>query len=346
MSANRAPGVGKGFSEVLIQYGINQGLSIAECIKNSGLPANFLASQVDVSSVQEIILIRNLLNKTHKPFATGFAIGKNFHFGALGMVGMAMMTSKNGKDIAKIVSRYLESAYHPTEPKMQLLAENFKMSWHYLTEFDEQLGQFLIARDVGIFGAIQDHYLQDAPKEVLELGFTFPYCSGMDDMERYFSCRVLSEQQDNYLIAKQSQLQKTMPLHNPIASTTTEKYYQDHLKRHASPTGLVEKLQHFIIPKLRDATEMKDAANALNMSTRSLARQLEKHNTNWRNLIAQIRIEQAERVLLDSDMSLWDIAEAVGFASPSSFSHAFTKHKGVSPSAFRKNAAELALADA
>jgi len=271
MRANRAPGVGKGYSEVLIHYGITQGLSIADCIRNSGLPADFLTLQVDVSLEQEIILIQNLLKKTHKPFATGFAIGKNFHFGALGMVGMAMMTSKNGKDMAKIISRYLKSAYHPTEPKLQLLAENFKLSWHYLTEFDEQLGQFLIARDVGIFGALQAHYLQGSHKEVLELGFAFPYCSGMDDMERYFSCRVLSEQQDNYLIANQSQLQKTMPLYNPIASTTTEKYYQKHLKKHTKPASLIEKLQYFIVPKLKDTPEMQDAANTLNMSTRSLA---------------------------------------------------------------------------
>jgi len=344
MRANRAPGVGKGYSEVLIHYGISQGLSITDCIKSSGLPDNFLSCQIDVSLKQEIILIQNLLKKTHKPFATGFAIGKNFHFGALGMVGMAMMTSKNGKDMAKIIARYLESAYHPTEPKLQLLEENFKLSWHYLTEFDEQLGQFLIARDVGIFGALQTHYLQGSHKEVLELGFAFPYCSGMDDMERYFSCRVLSEQKDNYLIAKQSQLQKTMPLYNPIASTTTEKYYQDHLKKHARPTSLIEQLRQFITPKLKNAPEMQDAASILNMSTRSLARQLEKHNTNWRNLISKIRIEKAEQLLLDTDMSLWDIAEAVGFASPSSFSHAFTKHKNISPSEFRKSASELAMA--
>ena len=112
MRANRAPGVGKGYSEVLIQYGLTQGISASTCLQGSGLANNFLETQVDVTPEQEIILIRNLLKQTSKPFATGFAIGKNFHFGALGMVGMALITSKNGKDMAKIISRYLASAYH------------------------------------------------------------------------------------------------------------------------------------------------------------------------------------------------------------------------------------------
>ena len=107
MVANRAPGIGKGYSEVLIHYGITQGLSISSCIEGSGLSENFLASKVDVPSEQEIILIKNLLKKVDNPFESGFTIGKRFHFGALGMVGMALITSKNGKDMANIVSRYL-----------------------------------------------------------------------------------------------------------------------------------------------------------------------------------------------------------------------------------------------
>ena len=81
---------------------------------------------------------------------------------------------------------------------------------------------------------------------------------------------------------------------------------------------------------------MLEEENALKISTRSLARQLEKNDTNWRSLISKIRIEKAEKVLLETALPLSDIAEVVGFANPSSFSHAFTKQKGISPSKFRK----------
>ena len=165
----------------------------------------------------------------------------------------------------------------------------------------------------------------------------------MDDMTEYFSCPVFTEQTDNYIVAKQSQLQKTMPLYNPITSTTTEKYYQEHLKKHANPINIIDKLHDIISNRIDKVPEMQNVAKSLNLSARSLARQLEKHNTNWRNLIAKIRIEKAETILLESELSLWDIAEAVGFSSPSSFSHAFTKHKGISPSQFRKNACELTV---
>jgi len=342
MCVNRAPGIGKGYSEVLIHYGINQGLSVSTCLKGSGLNEDFLESQVDVTSEQEIILIKNLLKEIHNPFETGFAIGKNFHFGALGMVGMALITSKNGKDMANIVSRYLNNACHPTEPKLKLLPQKFKLSWVCRAGFDDDIAQFLIARDVGIFGAIQEHYLQGGYKEVMELGFEFPYLKGMENMADYFSCHVRYNQPDNYLIASQSQLKKTLPLYNPIASTTTEKYYQEHLKNHISPIGIIDKIQDIISPRIKNTPDMQEVAKALNMSTRSLARQLEKNKTNWRNLVSKIRIEKAEGILLETILPLCDIAEIVGFANPSSFSHAFTKQKGISPSEYRKRVSEFA----
>lgn len=341
MRVNRAPGIGKGYSEILVRYGVEQGLSILDCVEGSGLAPDFLESQVDISCEQEVAIIENLLKAVEKPFATGFAIGKQFHFGALGMLGMALITSKNAKHMANIVSRYLDRAYHPIAPSLDIQFSTFKVSWHYRHEYHAELKQFLLARDVGIFGAIQEHYLQGANKDVTELCFEFPYLAGMEDMAEYFSCTVRDSQKSNYLVAGQSQLQKTMPLYNPIASTASEKCYQDHLQQCAMPETTFEKVKQAILLNLEHAPSMQEAAEYLNISTRSLARLLEKNNTNWRNFISKIRIEKAEKILLTSERPLWDIAEELGFSSSSAFSHAFTKQKYMSPSEFRKMSYDL-----
>jgi len=72
------------------------------------------------------------------------------------------------------------------------------------------------------------------------------------------------------------------------------------------------------------------------MSERTLSRYLEKEGLTWRGLINKVRLEKAENLLEQTNKSLQIIAEEVGFANLSSFSHAFTKYKGISPSEFRK----------
>jgi len=51
--------------------------------------------------------------------------------------------------------------------------------------------------------------------------------------------------------------------------------------------------------------------------------------------LQRYRIEQAEELLRDRDQSIADIAHRVGYASPSQFCHAFKRHLGITPSAYR-----------
>ncbi|MFE0763413.1 AraC family transcriptional regulator [Streptomyces smyrnaeus] len=51
-----------------------------------------------------------------------------------------------------------------------------------------------------------------------------------------------------------------------------------------------------------------------------------------------LRIEQARRLLADTELTVAQIAERCGFSSPGSLSSAFLAHMGVRPSVYRKNA--------
>ncbi|MFF0201269.1 AraC family transcriptional regulator [Streptomyces sp. NPDC005017] len=55
--------------------------------------------------------------------------------------------------------------------------------------------------------------------------------------------------------------------------------------------------------------------------------------------LTECRMDDAEALLADTDLSLAQIAKTVGYADAFGFSAAFKRHKGVSPSAFRAAAA-------
>jgi AraC family transcriptional regulator len=50
----------------------------------------------------------------------------------------------------------------------------------------------------------------------------------------------------------------------------------------------------------------------------------------------QLRMDKARRLLLNSPMSIIDIALEVGYSSPSHFAHLFKRHAGVTPGAYRR----------
>lgn len=51
--------------------------------------------------------------------------------------------------------------------------------------------------------------------------------------------------------------------------------------------------------------------------------------------VRHLRVEQAKKALLESNLPITDIALSVGFATPQSFARAFRQEIGVSPSAYR-----------
>ncbi len=52
--------------------------------------------------------------------------------------------------------------------------------------------------------------------------------------------------------------------------------------------------------------------------------------------LTRLRIERARRLLADSTLTIAQIAERCGFASPGALSAAFLSHVGVRPSVYRR----------
>jgi AraC-like DNA-binding protein len=77
-------------------------------------------------------------------------------------------------------------------------------------------------------------------------------------------------------------------------------------------------------------------AQALNLSVRSLHRQLKDEGVGLQALKDEVRRDQACELLLRTDRPVKQVAQAVGFDNDKSFARAFRQWTGQSPSAFRR----------
>lgn len=87
----------------------------------------------------------------------------------------------------------------------------------------------------------------------------------------------------------------------------------------------------------KEHIRVEDIAAALNISYRSLARRFKAETgLTVSGQLTHFRIEAAKQLLKDSNMTLYDIAAAVGYENEFYFSKMFKKTENVSPSEYRR----------
>jgi len=97
------------------------------------------------------------------------------------------------------------------------------------------------------------------------------------------------------------------------------------------------KVMRYLNDRASDRVSQREAASLLGMSpgafSRFFTRQFGKPFVTY---VAEVRIGQACRLLLEEDLGVSEIAYRVGFNNIANFNRHFLKMKGTTPSAFRK----------
>jgi AraC-like DNA-binding protein len=121
--------------------------------------------------------------------------------------------------------------------------------------------------------------------------------------------------------ALQQMLQRALPL-------TVLQYRRDRL--------LVEQVRQALANPAVASHTAETLAEALNMSPRSLHRQLQEEGASLQQLKDEVRFEKAKDLLLRTSKPVKQVAEASGFRNEKSFTRAFREWSGQSPAEFRQ----------
>lgn len=96
-------------------------------------------------------------------------------------------------------------------------------------------------------------------------------------------------------------------------------------------------ITHYVLTHLQMPLSTEILARRFDISTVQLNRIFQQlYGISPMRYVTQQRIEAAKQILTDNRERITDIARLVGFASSSSFCTLFTRHTGMSPSAFRR----------
>ena len=151
----------------------------------------------------------------------------------------------------------------------------------------------------------------------------------------FFRCPVQFGRAADRITLPKSIVDEKLPSANPQLAQLSDQVMIQTLGR-LSKERIVPRVKSVIIDLLPSGNVSDEQVAAeLNMSTRALQRKLNRKETTFKQLLTEIRQELADKYIRNNQLSLTEISFMLGFSEVSSFSRAFKRWNGESPSEYR-----------
>lgn len=154
--------------------------------------------------------------------------------------------------------------------------------------------------------------------------------SNMNEIEEAVEIMVSNLKKKN--ITGTEETGNTIPAENELENTSSE----EDKPESAASSFIVKNALQYIKENYKQKLTLSDVAEKTYVSQWHLSKLLNRHmNQNFSEILNNVRIEEAKKLLKDPSLRIGDIAEEVGFLDMAHFSRVFKKQVGISANEYR-----------
>jgi AraC-like DNA-binding protein len=262
--------------------------------------------------------------------------GLRFHISAYGMYGFAILSSVNYRQTMKFAVEYHQLA---TPLVTMGFTENDGCATWRLdplshARIDARLYKFIVELQFGIMLSLHRDFMGSA-FFVREFQVTYSPPGDTSKYEALLGGPVLFGQSANRILFDSVWLDGTPRLGNEITYASVLSLCDSQIEEFQFRRGLVGEVRQLLMKNLMRPTQFQDVAQNLNMSERTLRRKLREENSSFRQVVDELRRDTAIRYLRETDLTVEDIAEILGFSDAANFRQAFRRWTKAAPYEFR-----------
>lgn len=322
---------------MMATVGVEHGLSLADCLAGSLITeAELNDRDVVIDASQELAVARAIVGKLGDPPGLGLEVGARVTLTNFGVLGFALLSSPTVRAAIEVGLRYLALSYAFVSGS---LVERGERAWVVADDASTppDVKDFLLERDLSavmvllpmFLGPVLHQYADDIR---LELTLSEPRRRLIAELT---PLPVVTSERHSALVFPRALLDEPIPQADEYTARMCEQQCRQLLQHRSERRGIADQVRSLL---LRDPSSMPSAAQAaaaLNLGPRTMARRLAAESTTYRALTEEVHALLARSLLEDVGLSAQQVARRLGYAEPSSFTRAFTRWYGAPPSRFR-----------
>lgn len=324
---------------VLMGLAEERGIAVHRLCRGLGISQEALSQESFLVSYQQTrALILRVQRELDEP-ALGLAVGARETPISWGLAGLAMLTCET---LGEAVSYGLERQEHTGALMQHLLIEQ-EDRFHLTATphiFDMEIEPFLVEESFAGAVAITRAMVGTGFRP-LQVDFAYACPAKPHIYERFFRCPVRFDAYEHRLTVDKKWMQVRLPGYERFNSDLVRMQLNQLLKVPIGQDDLLTTVVSRFRYGLQDASSQQHLATQVNLSERTLRRRLAQRDVSYRALRDETRYEKAKDLLLNTRMSVAEVAQALGYADARSFRRAFKRWSGVLPTALRVGSTKI-----
>ncbi len=158
-------------------------------------------------------------------------------------------------------------------------------------------------------------------------------------LKQHFNCPINYNQKNNEFVIHQKDLTLNTSRSNPFALPLLLNQCNTVLESIENKNEFLISINQWIASNMHNDISAEDLSVFLCLTPRTLRRKLAEQGVSFREILKELRCSAAKKLLIETQLTIEDIAYSIGFSDPSNFRAAFKKWTGHTPSLLRKNPA-------
>ena len=325
------------YPQMLLGYVLGRGLDSERLLAGTGLSLESL--QEPEGSIQQASYQRMLDNAIAglKEPALGLCVGQQINLGAHGYVGYAAMSSPTVGDALRLGAKYYATQGRPTQFEFVIDKDMAGFDFELPIAYEQAPAFYRYVMEIAVattLSALRFYFGGALPE--LKIALTYPAPDYAARYAELLGVELLFGQPGNRIRFDAALLDHPLASANPTLAKMAEHQCEAILAAQAKRgNDLPAQIERLLIRQAGHFPSQDDVAATLHMSPRNLRLQLSKHDSSYQGILSGVRRELSLHYLRHTDMTVDDIAYLLDYSDTPSFTRAFRKWTGQSPSQVR-----------
>ena len=315
---------------------VDQGCPAGEILGNVNLTVDEVHSPKSRISLAELMTAcKNAIRLSNDPHLP-YRIGTSIHISAYGMYGFAILCCPDFRKAMAFAELY--HALAAPLATIEFTEEDGLASWvidpNARAAADPQLYRFITEMQIGIHISLMRDVMGAAfiPDRI---NLAYPEAHDFGLAADQIGCRLSFASRTNQIMFRSAWLDQVASLGNKTTYLAVVALCDDLLNDLKSRIGIAGEIRALLLRNITNPPTLAAIAKLLEVSDRSLRRQLRDQGISFRGLLDELRMQIALKYLRTTRLANEDIALALGFSDAANFRRAFRRWTNKSPSEIR-----------